>query len=214
MTTCEITTLRWVPPFAVGYVRDLRPRWALEEAGVHYTIRLIDGGPGITAEYRKRQPFAQVPVFRDDTTELFESGAILLHLADCHPALAPTGRAKAAQWVLAALNSVELRTVPLLNHENSGSNDTERRTTLKAALDSRLSDLSDWLWGRDYLEGAFSVGDIAMATALRELETGGHMDAHPVVAKYVQRCLDRPAFKKALGDQIALYDSSAKTRAG
>ena len=214
MTICEITTFRWVPPFAVGYVRDLRPRWALEEAGVPYTVKLIDGGPGITTEYKKRQPFGQVPVFRDDTTELFESGAILLHLADCHPVLAPTGRAKAAQWVLAALNSVELRTVPLLAHDTAGSKDTEKRVQLKAALDSRLSDLSDWLWGRDYLEGAFSVGDIAMATALRELATGGYMDAHPVVAKYVQRCLDRPAFQKALGDQVALYDSSANTRAG
>lgn len=214
MATCEITILRWVPPAAVGFVRDLRPRWALEEAGVPYTVNIIDGGPDMTPGYKRRQPFGQVPVFRDDTIELFESGAVLLHLADCHPVLAPAGRAKAAQWVLAALNSIELYTVPLLSHDYSNSKDSERRAQLKNGLDSRLSDLSDWLWGRDYLEEKFSVGDIAMATSLRELESGRHMDAHPVVAKYVRRCLDRPAFKKALSDQVAHYESSAKTRAG
>ena len=213
--TTQITAFRWVPAFAQGYVRDLRLRWALEEAGLPYEVVLVDPEILASAEHRHWQPFGQVPAYRDEAVEMFETGAILIHLADKSEALAPAdpaGRAKVASWVVAALNSIEPHAQNLVNLDTFFAGQawtTERRPSARVLLDSRLTSLSTWLGDKDYLEGTFTAGDIAMHTVLRELVDCGALLPFPNLEAYRARCEARPAFARAMEGQMATFRENA-----
>ena len=206
-----VTAYNWVPDLAKGLVRDLRVRWALEEAGLPYQVRLITQEEKLTPSYRALQPFCQVPSYRDDEVVLFESGAIVLHVARASAALLPTdheGRARATAWVFAALNSVEpfimgLIDVDIFNREAPWAK--ESRPHKEAMVKKRLSDLAQRLAGRDWLEDRFTAGDLMMATVLRILRHTDLVTSDPTLAPYLARCEARPAFQKALADQLASF---------
>jgi glutathione S-transferase len=206
----EITAFKWVPDFAQGYVRDLRPRWACEEIGLPYAEKLIDVGPRPDSYYRK-QPWGQVPVINDDGVELFESGAILLHIGEKDERLMPRdpqGRARTISWLFAAYNSVEpvmfeLGNVDLFSKDEEWAK--LRRPSLIGFCEQRLDRLTDALDGHDYLVGRFTVADIAMATVLREAGRTDLVSSRPALAAYLARCLARPAFERALEAQMAVF---------
>ncbi|MDW4497555.1 glutathione S-transferase family protein [Sulfitobacter sp. D35] len=203
----EISGFAWVPEFAQGYVKDLRPRWALAEAGLNYEVRQLENGETDGAEYRRWQPFGQVPAYRDDEVELFESGAILLHIGRKSDVLRPRGAQETAQteaWMFAAFNSVEPRVDNLVNPQIFYPDEdwvAGWRPHALRLLEFRLTSLTGWLEGRDWLVARFGVADIAMATVLRGLREEPVIDDFPVVASYLERCLERPAFAEALRKQ-------------
>lgn len=209
--TIELTAFRWVPPFAQGYVRDLRVRWALEEAGLPYRVRLIDAEIQKSARYRQWQPFGQVPAYKDDSVEMFESGAIVLHIAFKSKALAPlddAGRARVMTTVFAAMNSIEphVQNFLHLNASHAGSEGAmERSKQAKAMLERRLAALSGWLGDNQYFDRRFTAGDLMMTTVLRELGDSGILAAHPALDAYRRRCEARPAFTKALAAQLQTF---------
>ena len=206
--TTEVAAFRWVPPFAQGFVRDLRIRWALEEAGLPYKAVLIDRATQKSEAYRAWQPFNQVPAYRDDTVEMFESGAVVLHIANQSEALAPAdpvGRARVASWVFAALNSVETYTQYANELSDAPADETwarQRRERAFSILRHRLAALSDWLADKEYLEGHFTAGDLMMTTVLREIVDLAILPDFPAVDALRQRCEDRPAFGRALEAQM------------
>lgn len=199
----SVTSFQWVPPFAQGLVKDLRVRWALEEAGVAYLNPQIDFPDQPTAVWRARQPFGQVPIIEDDGLTHFESGAILLHIGEQSEALLPSdrvGRARATAWVFAALNSVEflvqqLADIDLFCAEEDWAK--ARRPAVEERVRIRLADLATWLGDRDYLEGRFTVGDLMMTTVLRILRHTELVAEQPRLAGYMERCTTRPAFQRA-----------------
>lgn len=217
--TITLTTLSWVPPMAIGLVRDLRVRWALEEAGRPYQVRLVSQEDKATPAYRQQQPFGQVPVYQEDGLTLFESGAILHHIAHSVPALMPAdadGRAQTLSWMFAALNSIEPHTQNLASLDFFFSDEegaVPRRARLEQMANGRLADLNNWLRDRDYLTGRFTVADILMATVLNMVRHTGLLQQHPALQAYHQRCIARPAYAKALAAQQAVY-AAAPTAAG
>jgi glutathione S-transferase len=212
--TIELTAFRWVPPFAQGYVRDLRVRWALEEAGLPYRATLIDGQVQASAPYRQWQPFGQVPAYRDDKVEIFESGAIVLHLMAKSEALSPldeAGRMRVTTWVLAALNSIEPHTeefVYLDDHADEAWTKA-RRPQVEATVSGRLAALEAWLGDKDHLEGRFTAGDLMMTTVLRVLVNSGMLARFPVLDAYRRRCEARPAFARAMAAQLQAFRENA-----
>ena len=209
--TITLTAFKWVPPFAQGYVKDLRLRWALEEAGFPYDVTLIDPDIQASCDYRRWQPFGQVPAYRDDDVEMFESGAIVLHLASRSEVLAPrdaAGRARVSTWVFAALNSIEPFAQALIHIGDVEPDDpraSDRRQRAEAALSGRLAVLSTWLEGKDYLEGRFTAGDLMMTMVLRELGGTNALEPYPALAAYLERCLARRAFGRALAAQLETF---------
>ncbi|MFN7025223.1 MAG: glutathione S-transferase family protein [Pseudorhizobium sp.] len=209
--TIEISAFAWVPPFAQGYVKDIRPRWALAEAGIDYTVHALSQGDSDAPEYRCWQPFGQVPAYRDDDVRLFESGAILLRIADRSDVLRPRDAQEAAQtqaWVFAALNSIEPKVdnliLPGIFH--AGEDWVAGfRPHAERLVDLRLRSLAGWLVGRDWLTGRFGVADIAMATVLRGLQEEPVLARHPIVFAYLERCVARPGFGAALAAQLATF---------
>jgi glutathione S-transferase len=210
----EITAFKWVPDFAQGLVRDLRIRWALEEIGRPYRVRLLDALHPRPPEYFLDQPFGQVPTYKDDEVELFESGAILIHLGLQDERLLPTDRAgqmRGIAWLIAALNSVEPAILPmlLLNITSKGEAWTEQaRPKFVERINSRLKCVSDALGKKEWLEDRFTIGDLMMVSVLRQLRGTGMLDEFPNVAALVKRGEERPAFTKALGDQIAVFKAN------
>ena len=211
----KVTAFGWVPPFAQGLVRDLRVRWALEEAGLPYEERLIGPADQNTNSYRREQPFGQVPVFEEDGLTLFESGAIVLHIAERSEALMPrdpAGRGRTCTWMFAALNSIEPAIANLaeidLFHEGAEWATLRRPAALDRAR-GRLSALSDWLGPREYLEERFTAGDLLMTTVLRILRHTDHLAETPNLDAYCKRCEARPAFTKALSAQMATFAANA-----
>lgn len=206
----EITGFAWVPDFARGYVRDLRPRWACEEAGLPYRERLIDGDTAKGAEFRREQPFGQVPVYADAEVRLFESGAMVLRIAERTEGLMPrdaAGRARVTAWVIAALNSIEPFVFNLTDIDLFSAGEewaTLRRPAAVEALRGRLSGLSDWLGDKTYIEDEFTAADIIMATVLREV-ADDVLAAFPNLVAYRARCLARPAFERAHAAQLASF---------
>lgn len=206
-----VTSFKWVPDFARGQVRDLRVRWALEEAGLAYKERLIGPEDQSADWYRREQPFGQVPVYQEDGLTLFESGAIVLHIAGKSESLAPAdaaGRARMTQWVVAALNSIEPSLMTLAQIDFFHADEDwakKRRPGAEAAARTRLSDLAKRLDGRDWLEDRFTAGDLMMAAALR---IAAHTDLlkEADLESYYNRCVARPAFQKALKDQLDSFD--------
>lgn len=208
----EITAFEWVPGFARGFVRDLRPRWACEEAGIPYRERPISAVER-PQWYFAEQPWGQVPAMRDGDIRLFESGATLLHLGEKSAALLPPSgqpRADAISWLFAAFNSVEPALFEFTN-VTLFARDEEwaklRRPSLEAFIARRLAPLEQRLSEREWLAGAFSIADIAMVTVLRALGGTAIMGEHPAVAGYVARGEARPAFEQALADQLAVFEA-------
>lgn len=211
----RVSAFRWVPPFAQGLVRDLRVRWALEEAGLPYEEWLIGPEDQMSESYRRMQPFGQVPVYEEDGLVLFESGAIVLHIAERSEVLMPSepkARARTKTWMFAALNSIEphLQTFTALNvfFANEEWAKLRRPSALEAAQ-ARLTALAGWLEGRDYLEDRFTAGDLLMTTVLRILRHTDLLAKMPVLEAYLQRCEARPAFQKALSAQMAAFARNA-----
>jgi glutathione S-transferase len=205
-----VSALRWVPPFARGLVRDLRVRWALEEAGLAYQAQLIGPEDQKSKEYRALQPFGQVPVYQEDGLTLFESGAILLHIADRSDVLMPAeakARARATAWMFAALNSIEphiqnLTVIDLFFADEEWAK--LRRPGALQMAQSRLQSLSDWLEARDYLEDErFTIADLLMTTVLRIPRHCDLLAQYRALDAYRLRCEARPAFKRALDAQMA-----------
>lgn len=209
-----ISAFRLVPDFAKGLVRDLRIRWALEEIGRPYRMKLLDALNPRPAEYFEEQPFGQVPVYRDEKVQLFESGAILIHLGLQDERLLPIDHAqrmRAIAWLIAALNSVEPAIFPLLqiNIFNKGEEWTEQaRPKFMERLNGRLKCVSEALGDRDWLEGRFTIGDLMLVAVLRQLRGTGTVDAFPNLAAYVKRGEARPAFSQALADQLAVFEQN------
>jgi glutathione S-transferase len=208
--TIEITAFKWVPPFAEGLVRDLRVRWALEETGLDYRVRLL-GSPR-PAEYVQEQPFDQVPCFSDGTVKIFESGAIVQYIADKNDGLLPSDpqqRFRAIQWTYAALNSVEpailnVFAVTVFHADQEWAK--LRRPGAEEFARLKLKRVSDWLGDKQWLEGdRFTIGDLIMVTVLRNLKHTGLVAEFPNLDAYVKRGQARPAFQKALADQIAPF---------
>ncbi|HSX57528.1 MAG TPA: glutathione S-transferase family protein [Sphingomonas sp.] len=205
----EITGFDWVPDFAKGFVRDLRPRWACEEIGLPYSMRLLNAAAPRPDAYFREQPWGQVPTLADDGLNLFESGAILLHLGEKDERLLPRdpqARATAISWLFAAYNSVEPLIFEYSNIEifAAGEQWAElRRPSLIEFAGRRLDRLAAAIDGRDWLAGRFSVADIAMATVLRNIEGSGLLEERPVLMAYLERAIARPAFKAALAAQLA-----------
>lgn len=205
----EITAFRWVPPFAQGVVRDLRVRWALEEIGLPYRVRLL--GFERPAEYLREQPFDQVPTYRDRDVRLFESGAIVQHIAEKDERLLPRdpqGRARAIAWTYAALNSVEpaLQNLVLIDVFYAGEEWAKlRRPDAEEFARLKLKRVADWLGDKEWLEDRFTIGDLIMATVLRNLRHTDIVTGHSTLGPYLERCTARPAFKRALEDQLAPF---------
>lgn len=216
----RVSAFRWVPPFAQGLVRDLRVRWALEEAGLAYEERLIGPEDQKSVSYRGLQPFGQVPTYEEDGLKLFESGAIVMHIAERSEALMPSdpgARARAKTWMFAALNSVEphiqnLAEIDLFHAKEEWAK--ARRPAAVKGVKARLANLSGWLDGRDYLEDRFTSADLLMTTVLRILRHTDLVAKMPALEAYRLRCEARPAFRKALADQMAPFAQNAPPEIG
>jgi glutathione S-transferase len=206
----EITAFRWVPEFAQGLVRDLRARWALEEAGLDYRVRLVDQER--PPEYLLEQPFDQVPCFSDGKVKIFETGAIAQYVGENSEALLPRdpqGRYRAIQWTYAALNSVEPALINLLLIDLFFTGEEWAKLRRPGAADFaklKLKRVSDWLGDKSWLEGdRFTIGDLIMTTTLRFLRHTDLVAQFPNLDAFVKRAEARPAFQQALTDQLAVY---------
>jgi glutathione S-transferase len=211
-----ISAYRWVPDFAKGQVRDLRARWALEEAGFSYRTRLLEQGDQNKPDYRALQPFGQVPILEDNGLTLFESGAIVLYIGERSEALLPKdagARARATQWLIAALNFIEPFVMNLVTIDVFCANEEWaklRRTGAVEVLKGRLAALSAALGEKPYLDGErFTAGDLMMSSVLRILDNSDIVTNDPRLAAYVGRCTARPAFKRALAAQMADFKDAA-----
>ncbi len=222
MDNIKVSAFHWVPPFAQGYVRDLRVRWALEEAGLPYAQRLIGPADQKSAAYRALQPFGQVPAFEEDGLALFESGAIVLHIAERSEALMPADaadRARVRTWMFAALNTVEppILMLNVIDLQPGGAQEGEKalRARVVKYIDLRLGELADALGSQPYLVAdRFTAADLLMATVLRLIDAADRVTARPLLDDYQARCVARPAFHKALADQMAVFAQHAPPAAG
>jgi len=203
-----LTTYDWVPELPRGFVRDIRVRWALEEARLPYRIASTPFRDR-PAEHLAHQPFGQVPWLTDGDLSIFESGAILLHLGNQSEALLPADprrRNEAIEWLFAALNSVEMASLPWSLLKFSGENDdTPAWKFLDGFLTLRLQRMEPVLARSEWLAGTFSIADILMADALRLVDRFDGLKAYPACRGYVARATARPAFVKAHADQMAHF---------
>lgn len=206
-----LTAFKASPDRGRGLARDMPVRWALEEVGQAYDVRLVSFGEMKEAAHKALQPFGQIPTYEDGDLALFESGAIILHIAERHPGLLPTdanGRARAITWMFAALSTVQ---PPIIDREAAVLMErekpwyAERLPILDQRVRARLGDLSARLGDADWLDGAFSAGDLLMATVLRRLKTSNLLDDYPNLVAYVARGEARPAYQRAFADQLAVF---------
>jgi glutathione S-transferase len=207
-----ITGYKWVPPFAQGKVRDMRCRWAFEEVGIDYDVQLFELGENKSDACRVYQPFGQVPTYSDGTVEIFESGAIVLHIARQKPGLLPpdtAGEASAIAWIFSALNSVEplifdLLWVNVFDRKEAYADLFRPKATER--LNSRLGELAKALGDKSWLVGdQFTAADLIMVSVLRQLENNDLLKEQSNLAAYVERGKARPAFQKALAGQMAVF---------
>ncbi|HET9159232.1 MAG TPA: glutathione S-transferase family protein [Caulobacteraceae bacterium] len=216
MAELVLTTYDWVPPPPRGLVRDLRVRWALEEAGLPYRVESTpfeNRGP----EHLENQPFGQVPWLTDGDLSIFESGAILLHIGELSPGLMPSdpkGRNAVIEWLFAALNSVEMAGLPWsMAHFMGMTDETDLWKFFDGFKTLRLQRLEPVLAGREWLAGDFSVADILMADVLRPIDKFGGLADFSACKAYVDRAVARPAFDKAHADQLAHFAAGDAARA-
>jgi glutathione S-transferase len=214
LSMITISAFSHVPDIAKGLVRDLRVRWALEEARLTYRVRLLEQGDQNKPEYRTLQPFGQVPIFEENGVVLFESGAIVLHIAERSEVLLPkesAARARAVQWLIAALNSVEPAVWNVFVIDNIHTNQEWaklRRPGAVEFMNKKLDALAARLGDKPFLDGdEFTVGDLMMTTVLRFHADTSQLD--PRLVAYLKRCTSRPAFKRALDAQLADFRSAA-----
>jgi glutathione S-transferase len=211
-----ISAFRWVPDFAQGQVRDLRARWALEEAGLPYRARLLGQGDQDAPGYRALQPFGQVPILDEDGFALFESGAIVLYVGARSETLLPKepqARARATQWLIAALNSIEPFVMDVARIDIFHADQQWAKLRRPGAVEfaqRRLTALSNALGDKPYLDGdRFTAGDLMMTTVLRILKHTDIVSSDRRLAAYIERCTARPAFKRAFDAQIADFKLAA-----
>lgn len=212
----EVSAYEWVPPLAVGFVKDMRVRWALEEIGVPYRERLFGGAGGEkSAEHFADQPFGQVPVYREADITLFESGAILLHIGAKDERLLPrdeAARARGISWAFAALNSIEpfVQMLFMMGFAADGKDWQEAgKDSVRPFAQMRLAQLSGALGEREWLEDRFTIGDLLMVDVLRAVPEMELVAAHPNLAAYLDRGTSRPAFKAAMAAQLAAFERHA-----
>jgi len=206
-----ITAFEQSPDRGKGLARDMRVRWALEEVGQPYEVRLVSFSAMKEPAHRALHPFGQIPTYEEGDLVLFESGAIVFHIAERQAGLMPddaNARARAITWMFAALNTVEppileLVTAKILEGDKPWAG--ERLPLVKDRIRHRLDDLSVRLGDADWLDGAFSAGDLMMVHALLRLRPSGILDEYPNLAAYVARGEARPAFRRAFGAQLAVF---------
>jgi len=216
MAGIRITAFRWVPTPFHGQVRDLAVRWALEEVGAAYEVKLLAPEDQDTPAYRAWHPFGKVPAYEEDGLSLFESGAIVLHIAE-NTALQPADRATRARvtaWVIAALNSVDPDIIALGDIDHFAAAEAwgqQRRPALEGMVKTRLNAVATYLADRDYLVEQFSAADIMMITILRALRHTTLVSDIPVLRAYRDRCEARPAFQRALTAQLDTFARHSPT---
>ncbi|MBR1361781.1 glutathione S-transferase family protein [Bradyrhizobium ottawaense] len=212
-----ITAFESSPDRGRGQARDMRVRWAFEEVGQPYDVRLLSFAAMKAPAHRARHPFGQIPTYEDGDLTLFESGAIVLHIAERLDGLLPkdaNARARAIAWMFAALSTVEPPIVELtmaMLFERDRSWYAERLPMLEERVRTRLGELSRHISGADWLDGAFSAGDLVMVTVLRRLNTSGLLDEYPDIAAYVARGEARPAFRRAFDAQLAVFKAASQS---
>lgn len=218
--TPTITAFESSPDRGRGLARDMRVRWALEEAGQPYEVRLLSFAAMKEPEHRRLHPFGQIPTYEEGELALFESGAIVLHIAERHGGLLPTdanARARAIGWMFAAVDSVEPpifeRSIAMIVERDKPWH-AERQPMLDARVRVRLSELAGRLGNAEWLDGAFSAGDLMMVTVLRRLIGSGLLEAHPNLVAYVARGEARPAYQRAFAAQLAVYAASSGVKSG
>lgn len=208
MSYFTITTFDWVPEFPRGYVRDLRVRWALEEAGLSYDVQSVPFGDR-TEDHFAHQPFGQVPWLKSGDISIFESGAILLHIGEQSETLLPVeprARAQVQEWLFAALNSVEMASLPWFIFKfTDGDSESPEQKRINEFLESRLQHMENVLAHKEWLGKSFSIADIAMADALRLVHRLDGLEDYPNCRNYVFRATSRPEFMKAYKDQLAHF---------
>jgi glutathione S-transferase len=211
-----ITAFEQSPDRGRGLARDTRVRWALEEVGQPYEVRLVSFAAMKESAHRALHPFGQIPTYEEGNLVLFESGAIVFHLAERHTGLLPddaNARARAITWMFAAVNTVEppildLQTAKFLEADKSWSK--ERLPLVLERIRDRLGALSDRLGDADWLDGAFSAGDLMMVAVLLRLKPSGMLDEYPKLAAYAARGEARPAYKRAFAAQLAVFNAMAR----
>ncbi|MCX7357648.1 MAG: glutathione S-transferase family protein [Alphaproteobacteria bacterium] len=206
-----ITAFADSPDQGAGLARDMIVRWALEEVGQPYEARLVPWKDFKKPEHRQRQPFGQIPTYEEGDLVLFESGAIVLHIAERFPGLFPgdaNARARAITWMFATVSDVE----PLIIQrevteylESDKSWAAERMPLVEQRIRERLSELSAYIGGADWIDGEFGAADVLLVQALRRLEGQGPLIEFPLLTAYVERGKARPAFKRAFAAQLAVF---------
>ncbi|AZO76694.1 MULTISPECIES: glutathione S-transferase family protein [unclassified Bosea (in: a-proteobacteria)] len=213
--TVTITAFERSPDRGNGLARDMRLRWALEEAGQPYEVRLLPFKAMKEPAHLALQPFGQIPTYEDGDLSLFESGAIVFHIAERHAGLLPddmNARARAIMWMFAALNTLEppifdRSLVRILERDEPWYE--QRLRALEGIIRKRLEGLSNHLGDADWLDGAFSAGDLLMVTVLRRLQGSGELEERPNLAAYVARAEARPAYQRAFAAQLAVFAASS-----
>lgn len=213
----QVSVLDWAPPIVHGLVRDLRVRWALEEAGWPYSEHVVNQAEQASANYRELQPFGQVPAMQCDGLKLFESGAIVHYIAERSPALMPedpAARSQVTVWMFGALNSMEppimmLNVLDMIYQGPKGDEYKGLRAWVAGWVESRLDALGGVLEGKEYVLGRFTAADVLLTTVLRILRDTDYVTKRSVLDAYQRRCEARPAFKKALKDHMANFEKHA-----
>ncbi|SMG57907.1 glutathione S-transferase family protein [Paraburkholderia susongensis] len=206
-----ITAFERSPDRGKGLARDMRVRWALEEVGQPYEVRLVSFSAMKEPAHRTLHPFGQIPTYEEGALALFESGAIVFHIAECHAGLLPddaNARARAITWMFAALNTIEppildLQTIKFLERDKAWYE--QRLPIVEDRIRDRLGELSDRLGNADWLDGAFSAGDLMMVSVLIRLKASGLLDEYPNLSAYVARGEARPAYRRAFAAQLAVF---------
>jgi glutathione S-transferase len=213
--TPTITAFAMSPDRGKGQARDMRLRWALQEVGQPYDVRLVSFSEMKKPAHRALHPFGQIPTYEEGNLALFESGAIVFHVAEGHRGLLPddaNARARAVTWMFAALNTVE---PPIVDREIATLLERDeiwyeqRLRVVEGRIRDRLGELSDRLGDTDWLDGAFSAGDLLMVTVLRRLNGSAMLDAYPNLSAYVARGEARPAFRRAFAAQLAVFTAAS-----
>lgn len=210
-----ITAFEKSPDRGRGLARDMRVRWAFEEVGQAYDVRLVSFDGLKQPAHRAANPFGQIPTYEEDGLTLFESGAIVLHIAQQHAGLLPSdpaARTSAVTWIFAALNTIEPPIVELQNAVILEGNEPwtqQRLPGVKDRIRKRLAELSAYLGSDDWLAGDFSAGDLLMVTVLRRLGASGLLDEYPTLAAYISRAEARPAYQRAFAAQLAVFNNAS-----
>lgn len=209
-----LTAFKASPDRGRGLARDMRVRWALEEVGLAYDVRLVSFDEMKQPAHLALHPFGQIPTYQEDDLALFESGAVVLHVAERHTGLLPEdphARARAISWMFAALNTVE---PPIVDRMIAGLVEgdrpwrDERLVLVDERIRVRLGQLADYLGDADWLDGSFSAGDLLMVSVLLRLGGSGLLDGYPNLCAYIARAEARPAYQRAFAAQLAVFRAS------